>query len=53
VSEEHATEMRTFLAYSIRAAGFGLHDKAGYKTAASTSSRHHMNINFANRAVSI
>ena len=36
----------------IRARGFGLR-KAGYKTAADTSLRHHMKINLANRAVSI
>jgi hypothetical protein len=42
--------MRTFLAHSIRARGFGLR-KAGYKTAADTSLRHHMKINLANRAV--
>jgi len=34
-------------------AGFGLHDKADYKTAASTSLRHHIKISLANRAVSI
>ena len=49
---KHAAEMRTFLAHSIRARGFGLR-KAGYKTAADTSLRHHIKINLANRAVSI
>jgi hypothetical protein len=34
-------------------AGFGLREKAGYKTAASTSLRHHIKISLANRAVSI
>lgn len=34
-------------------AGFGLHDKAGYKTAASTSLRRHIKISLANRAVFI
>jgi hypothetical protein len=49
---KHVAEMRTFLAHSIRARGFGLR-KAAYKTAADTSLRHHMKINLANRAVSI
>jgi hypothetical protein len=44
--------MRTFLANSIRARGFGLH-KAEYKTVADTSIRHHIKIDLANRAVSI
>jgi hypothetical protein len=47
------TEMRTFLANSIRARGLRLARKAGYKTAADTSFEHHMQINLASRAVSI
>jgi len=46
-------EMRTFLANSIRARRLRLAKKAGYKTAASTSLRHHIKINLANREVSI
>ena len=37
---KHVTEMRTFLAYSIRARSFGL-QKAAYKTAADTSFTYH------------
>lgn len=44
--------MRTFLAHSIRARGFGLR-KAEYKSAADTSLKRHITINLANRAVSI
>ena len=52
--KECVAEMRTFWGRSIRAPGLpGLHDKAGYKTAASTSLRHHIKISLANRAVSI
>jgi hypothetical protein len=47
---KHVAQMRTFLANSIRARSFGLH-QAAYKTAADTSLRHHIKINLANRAV--
>jgi hypothetical protein len=46
-------EMRSFLANTIMARRLRLASKAGYKTAASTSSRHHITIILANREVSI